>query len=238
MPSTGPELLLIDAGNSSVKVALYSGKILRVGEIPTKTLRGGISPLLELIRPLRFDKVVVSCVVKPVGESLRKVFRDATFVSPELKLPLRFEYDVERLGADRISAACGAVSRHGDSLFVVSLGTAVFVDLVLERVFRGGAIFPGFDLMFSSLHRWTSSLPLVSLKGAPPDFPGKNTQECIASGVFLAVVGGIREALKRCKGLKVILTGGYCELLKGYLEGVVDRDLVFEGMVEIYRLNA
>ena len=92
---------------------------------------------------------------------------------------------VTALAASRIAAGRPAV--------VVNVGTAVTCDLVDgSGTFRGGAIFPGPQLMARSLHEHTAQLPLVDASDLSHRHgPGTDTRPAIELGIRSAVGGGI-----------------------------------------------
>jgi len=233
-------VVLIDVGNSFVKVAYSTnGEISRISSFPTNSVRRDPFLIKEVVSSNDFKDVVVCSVVDSITEILKKELPEALFISSRLNLPLKFDYNLEQIGADRIANASAACIEHGDDVVVVSIGTAVCVDVVREKVFKGGAIFPGFHLMFSSLSEGTSAIPLVTLDEIPPGFPGRDSQECVRAGVFYSVLGGIRQVLGQVEGsCSVVLTGGDAEILKDSLDfAIYDSDLTFKGMIAIYKLN-
>jgi type III pantothenate kinase len=126
----------------------------------------------------------------------------------------------DHVGIDRLLDAVAAkfVLPPGQGAVLVDAGSAVTVDWLDEgHVFRGGAIFPGFRLMAEALHRHTALLPLVTVSHPVPDLPADATVPAMQAGIFLAVSGGIREAIQRYRERgrqpQVFLTGGDAPLL-------------------------
>jgi type III pantothenate kinase len=138
------------------------------------------------------------------------------------QLPLRVgvEYP-DRVGIDRLLNAVAAVDELtvGRGGVLIDAGSAVTVDwLDEEHVFRGGSIFPGLDLMAESLHRYTALLPRVSVEWPIPSLPAGATTPAMQVGIFMAVSGGIREAVRRYAerarvAPQVFFTGGQATLL-------------------------
>jgi type III pantothenate kinase len=133
------------------------------------------------------------------------------------QLPLRVDLEKpDHVGIDRLLDAVAArcVVPHGKGAVLIDAGSAVTVDwLDEEHVFRGGSIFPGFRLMAESLHHYTALLPLVAVQSPVPPLPAPNTTQAMQVGIFLAVSGGIREAVRRlAEGRpvppQVLFTGG------------------------------
>ncbi len=221
--------LLVDAGNSYVKVALFDGTIRRLAKFATEKLISDFSIFITIAKELTFSRLVVSSVVPAFTSRLAKEFPEALVVSPGIRLPVEIEYDSkETLGADRIAAACGGLDFY-DSFLVISAGTAVVVDLVVNRVFKGGVIFPGFNLMASSLFEGTAGISEFSPK-FELTFPAKSTFSAVQSGCSFAVVGGVKEVLSRFSEFPVLITGGLGREISKQVDGTYVEDLIFRGL--------
>jgi len=165
----------------------------------------------------------------------------------------------ERVGLDRLLNAVAAKDRvkRSISCLIVDVGSAVTVDWVDEKgSFKGGAIFPGCNLMTKALQDYTAALPLVELDwcNAPfdwfnPALPGNNTERAIRGGVFWAIAGGIKATLRqmalRCRNPwarkckpdvandpAVFLTGGDARLVEAVMDGhiIVWPEMTLEGI--------
>jgi type III pantothenate kinase len=117
------------------------------------------------------------------------------------QVPLQTEVDnPDWVGIDRLLNAV-AVTRLGPpgrGGVLIDAGSAVTVDWLDERhVYCGGSIFPGMDLMAEALHSYTALLPRVTLSLPVPHLPARATIPAMQVGIFLAVIGGIREAVRR-----------------------------------------
>jgi type III pantothenate kinase len=141
-------------------------------------------------------------------------------------LPIKIDVDEpDRVGIDRLLNAVGARDRQmaAESIVIIDAGSAVTVDWVdKDGVFRGGAIFPGLQMMAKALHDYTAALPLVEVNRSTPRhvLPGNSTELAIRGGVFWAVAGGIT-ALTRLYAARtepslrpvIYLTGGDAQVL-------------------------
>jgi type III pantothenate kinase len=143
------------------------------------------------------------------------------------QLPLTVALDSpDKVGMDRLLDAVAAryALPPGQGAVLVDAGSAVTVDWLDEaHVFRGGSIFPGFRLMAEALHRYTALLPLVHVTAPVPVLPGTSTTSSMQVGIFLAVWGGIREAVhlldaKSRTHPRIFLTGGDAPLLMQAVE--------------------
>lgn len=173
------------------------------------------------------------------ADSMRQRSQVVRLVTDYRELPIRVEVDApERVGIDRLLNAIGARGRVpvGTAVLVVSVGTAVTVDLVAATgAFRGGVIFPGFRLMARALRDYTAQLPLVESFEAPPP-PGRDTHSAIAAGIRAAVTGGIQHVIDdttHCDATAVVvLTGGDAGLIGPLKQPVVTAGpfLALEGL--------
>lgn len=124
----------------------------------------------------------------------------------------------EQLGADRWAALIGARGLLASACLVVCAGTATTVDLLAaDGEFRGGLIFPGFDLMRAALAGNTAQLPLA--EGEFKSLP-RNTLDAIVSGCLQAQVGGIERmfaGIASEPGAVCLLTGGGAARLSPHL---------------------
>jgi type III pantothenate kinase len=138
------------------------------------------------------------------------------------QLPLRMDVEYpDRVGIDRLlnAVAVARTQPPGRPHVLIDAGSAVTVDWLDERhVYCGGSIFPGLDLMADALHHRTALLPRVTISLPVPQLPARATIPAMQVGIFLAVSGGIREAVrlygKRASVLpRVCFTGGQAALL-------------------------
>jgi len=231
--------LIIDAGNTQVKWALYSGKMqFRKGAV--STLRE-LSEELSGIEASETKAAIISAVRKLPGDflsSLREKIPQIYLLDKNLPLPVKIDYDTpETLGKDRIAAAVGAAAIYpGLPVLVIDVGTAITFDLISEDAsFKGGNISPGLYMRFKALNSYTDDLPLV---GSSDNIPimGRTTSEAIQSGVQLGIAyeidAYINALVNKFNGLRVILTGGDAPLFVKNLKNTifVVPDLVIDGL--------
>jgi type III pantothenate kinase len=148
------------------------------------------------------------------------------------------------VGADRIVNALAAHAKYGGPCIVVDFGTATTYDAVSEKgEFLGGAIAPGLQVAGESLFRATARLPQVELL-APRSVIGKNTVECIQSGLVFgaaAELEGMVDRMEKELGpATVVATGGLAPIVVEHSQ-VVDHHepwLTLEGLRIVYERNA
>ena len=253
-------LLTIDAGNTNVTVGIFDDATL-IASWRLRTIRDQTSDewgikLRSLFRAGDFDPriitgVAVASVVPPLDQQLadvaRRYFRcEAVFVSVDLDLGLKVAIDNPReAGADRLANVAAAFQKYGGPCIVVDLGTAINFDIVsAEGDFLGGIICPGIGIAISGLFEKAARLPLVDFR-EPRQLIGRNTVDCIQSGLYYSTISAIDGILDRLlvelgSGTKIIGTGGQAKLMVSgskYLK-TIDEDLTLDGVRMIWERNA
>lgn len=229
MQSTEPKLLLVDAGNTRVKGALYSGrKIEPVFSVKTEEFEKRAE---ELLTKYNFSDLAVASVVPKVSGKIKDIFPGALFVSEVKKLPFKHSYR-EKPGEDRIANICGGLN-YSESFIVVSCGTATVIDVVVDREFIGGYILPGIQTMAECLSVKGALLPNVNLTELSEKV-GSSTVDCIVSGITVSTVGAVERVKNRFK-LPLLITGGFGELISKLTEGRFIRTLTFEGLLKLWK---
>lgn len=238
--------LTIDQGNSSAKVALFDGETL----ISARRY--------ETLSPADIEAIVATYSVRnaiyssvrfgdmALQESVKRVASKVVILDHNTPMPMVIDYATpSTLGHDRIAAAVGATYEAcGENCMIIDAGTAVTLDTVTaSRHFRGGNISPGLRMRFEALHHFTSRLPMVSTDGDTPMI-GYDTTTAIRSGVLLGLAGEINYYIGRLSELfdgnmKVIITGGDCNELSGYIKTplTIDENLLMKGLNRILLYN-
>lgn len=253
-------LLAIDVGNTSITVGIFSGEELvysfRVDTDRTKSPDDyGIILFGKMdekdISPSSFSGSILSCVVAEMEQGVAKLVEkyfghQPIIVGTDTRtgMPLRV-YSPDELGADRIANAVAAYHRLGTSVIVVDLGTATTFDCVSEKgEYLGGAMVPGIELSTVALYHGTSKLPKVDPE-KPEQVIGKDTVECIQSGLFYgyaSLIDGLCAKLREEMGssTEIIMTGGFAEAISEECACVnqVDKDLALHGLRLLYELNS
>jgi type III pantothenate kinase len=127
---------------------------------------------------------------------------------------------------------------------LIDSGTATTFDIVAaDGAFEGGAIAPGINLSLQALHEAAAKLPRIAIQ-KPERVIGKDTVECMQSGVFWGYIALIEGMVARIKAewgapLTVVGTGGVASLFEGSTTFIdrFDPDLTIRGLLEIWRRN-
>jgi type III pantothenate kinase len=217
--------VVVDVGNTRVKWGQVDrNAIARTVSLPEDPdawekglaswgLEAPLTWVLASVRPQRSERLQGWLIDR--GHRVLALTR-----ADQLPLEVGLEYP-DRVGIDRLLDAVAAkeLLPLGQGAVLIDAGSAVTIDwLDEEHVFRGGAIYPGIDLMAQALHNYTAFLPRVEVTSPLPDLPAGATVPAMQVGIFLAVSGGIREAVrifaeKAAAPPKVFFTGGQAPLL-------------------------
>lgn len=195
-------ILLIDIGNTRVKLGWLDPATGRRETDPLAVAHGGIVPrvgewLASL--PEAPSHAIGTSVGKPDSVAQVETVLRAHGCAVQWQraaadaLGLKNSYTQPgQLGADRWVAMLGLLTHlpaaHGPAM-LVSAGTATTIDTIgPDNAFAGGLILPGPALMLESLARNTANLPLAD--AAPVPYP-TDTHQAIATGVAAAQAGAV-----------------------------------------------
>ena len=237
-------LLCIDVGNTNITFAVYDKDNL----IKNARLETYDKMLDDFLREItaNIDYVMVASVVPVVSakikEKLTKLDINYSFVD-SVSLGLDIDLDDPReLGSDIVVGAYQAIKKYGYPSIVIDMGTAITMVVIdKNKCLLGGIIYPGFRSMYKVLFKDTALLKEVDIASVDHVI-GKNTTDCIRSGMIFGTVslldGMIEDMIKEASlgcDTKIILTGGFSSLIyKKVKMGIYDKDLLTDGLKNIY----
>ena len=236
--------LALDAGNTTVKAAVWDGAwsdvvrfpsddapvkvwTARLGKVAGEVGASGLCSVVPRQTPVLMDALTALTGTAP------------TVVSVGLPLPFRMGYATPHtLGTDRLAAAAAAHAlAGGGAVIALDAGTTLTTEVVsAEPAYLGGAILPGPDLLRRSLARGTGQLPKVPWPDAVRPV-GDSSVGAIQAGLGVLVVDGLTGLLHRTQaalggGALVIATGGWGGWLAERIPEVdrVEPTLVLDGV--------
>jgi type III pantothenate kinase len=248
-------LLLVDIGNTSIKIGLADdGEIFTAYTLPTDfagqtadrlglRLRG----ILEHACP---GEPVASCMASSVVPAMEPLLRGAcerflgarpVFAHKDIPVPLENHYERPReVGSDRLVAAYGARRLYPDAAAIIcaDYGTATTFDCIRDQAYLGGLICPGIMSSLHALSTKTALLPRIALE-AIKDRPiaGRDTTTSLNHGFlfgFAAMTEGLcaRLAADLPTPLTVVATGGFAQAVADVANriDVVHPDLILDGL--------
>lgn len=252
-------ILAVDIGNTNIVLGcIEGGEILFEARMATDLIKTSDQYCAELKNMLSLFGVevenitgsIVSSVVPPVLNSFRTAIRKLTganclVVGPGIKTGLNIRMDQPaEVGSDLIVAAVAAIAEYGAPLLLVDMGTATTITAVDENgSFVGGCICPGVKISMEALSGRTAQLPGISLD-APQKAIGKNTRDCMRSGIMLgtaAMLDGLLDRMEEELGtpVTVVATGGISKFVLPLCRRkmIYDKSLMLKGLDLLYRRN-
>ena len=253
-------VLAIDIGNSNIVVGCFDNGQVRLLERLSTNRSATALEYAVLIRAVLefnslsakdFDGGIVCSVVPAITHRLRDaveklIGKTPLVVGPGLKTGLSIRLDnPAQLGSDRVADAVGAIAHYPCPLIIIDMGTATTISVVDEnRQFIGGMIMPGLRISTEALTSRTSMLPQIALE-SPKKAIGRNTVDCMRSGIILGCASTLEGAIARIEAelgsqCTVVSTGGNARLVVPHCRRSIEWDdtLLLKGRVELYRKNA
>ncbi|PQJ77485.1 type III pantothenate kinase [Polaribacter glomeratus] len=237
--------LIIDAGNTRVKVAVFERS--RLVEVVIIDKKRFLSEIKKIVKKHEIFTTILSSVSFISEKKLEKLKNTLNLVilSSSTNVPFTNLYETPKtLGVDRIALVSAAVKKFPNkNILIIDAGTCITFDFVNDKsAYFGGAISPGVEMRYKALHTFTSKLPIVE-KNYPKNFIGNNTIESINSGVVNGVVQEIEGVINQYKNkfsdLTVVLTGGDTNFLAKQLKSSIfaHQNFLLEGLNEILIFN-
>jgi type III pantothenate kinase len=198
-------VIAVDLGNTRIKcglVHLPTGICTFDDHFPAKNLYFSLCEYLQKIAAASGAKnripVIIAGNTPETFNRLSKLATELGFSCRRFQyrpiLPFLLDYE-NAPGADRLAHALyTTVLFPGHDHVIISAGTAVTVDLIVNNTFAGGTIIPGITSQLNCLPLAAPVLPKVSPDGTVP-LPGKSTETCIRSGILNSIAGGIEKII-------------------------------------------
>lgn len=252
-------ILAADIGNSNIVIGCFEdGRVIFTERLSTNRNSTAleytvlIKTILELggLAGSGFEGGIVCSVVPAVTTQIRDAMerligKRPVVVGPGLKTGLKIRLDnAATLGSDRVADAVAAVHHYPCPLITIDMGTATTISVVdKDQNFIGGMIMPGLMISRDALSAKTSQLPQISLE-APKKAIGRNTVECMRSGLILgtaSIIDGAVAHIEKELGMPctVVCTGGLSKLVTPHCkrEVIQDSDLLLKGLMILYEKN-
>lgn len=254
-------LLVIDAGNTNVKLGIFDGDTLVYSwRMSVKVMRtademGITMQNLFSTRGITFndiDGIIMSSVSPSINYTIEHACQYYMNIKPMMvgvgvKTGLNIKYsNPHEVGADRIVNSVAGFKLYGGPCIIVDFGTATTFNMVSAKgEFLGGAIAPGIKTSLDSLVNNASKLMRIELI-KPSNVIGKTTAQNMQSGTIYGFTGLVKYIVEKMKqesgydNVKVIATGGLSELITEVDEDIidiVDRYLTLKGLKIIYNMN-
>ena len=236
--------LCLDFGNTRLKAAIFNDDVVIEEMVLPDDNNDTIETLLNRYQP---QKSILSSVIDH-NAALENILASRTiFHKLSHHTKLNFTAPVgkpETIGADRLALAAAAVHFYpGKNNLVIGLGSCITYNFINQyHQFLGGAISPGMEMRFKSMHDFTAKLPLVEKDW---NFPviGYDTKTNLQSGVIAGITfeidGCIDFYQNKYDNFNVVLTGGDAGYFARHLKNKIFADLkfLFKGLYAISEVN-
>ncbi|MBE6963051.1 MAG: type III pantothenate kinase [Ruminococcaceae bacterium] len=254
-------LLAIDVGNSTTSVGLFDRDktlcFLASLDTDSRKTADQISvDLMNLFTLYRYDYTCVTgailcSVVPPLNFMMEKALtrllgKPPMVVGPGVKTGLNIRLTNQtQVGADIVADAVAALEKFEAPIVTIDMGTATTIGIISEgRNYEGGMLLPGVNVSLEALSRRAAQLPDISLQH-PKALIGKNTEDCMRSGIVYGTAGMLDGIIDRLRGefpgkkLTVVATGGNAPVIVRYCrnEIIYDKYLLMDGLWTIYQKN-
>jgi type III pantothenate kinase len=260
-------LLCVDVGNTQIALGLYADEPGAPDEVDPPLVRDWrmrtdprmtadeLDIAFDALLGRYAEQVTGVAALSTVPTLLRELRllidrRDvpAVVVGPGVRTGVPLLVDNPReVGADRVMNTLAAHRLFDTACVVVDFGTSTNIDVVSAKgEFLGGALAPGIEISLEALATRAAALRTVELV-RPRSVIGKNTVECLQSGVLYGFAGQVDGLVRRiveelgpnAGPVTVLGTGGLAPLMAGESETITEfvPDLTLLGLRLTYLRN-
>ncbi|WP_375239795.1 type III pantothenate kinase [Aurantibacter sp.] len=239
--------LIIDAGNSYVKIAVFqNNNLIFVDSVSYKSFFIDLTNVLKNHPNIKYG--ILSSVGAFSSNDIYEIDKRICLIEvrDKIKLPFSNLYKtINTLGKDRLALISASMINYTkENVLVIDAGTCITFDFKnKDDEYLGGAISPGINMRYNSLNYYTSSLPLLKKEVINGNYLGNSTEACMHSGVVNGVVqeidGVVAQYKSKYKDLTVILTGGDANFLSLQLKSSIfaNSNFLLEGLNYLLNYN-
>lgn len=237
--------LVVDIGNTRIKAAVFKSD--QMIESISFDENNAEKNLLNAINSYQIRACILSSVKKD-NHRIVTLLRDIPFflqLDSSTEIPFVNLYSTpSTLGKDRIALVAAASHQYPNkNTLIIDAGTCITYDFLnAQNEYLGGAISPGINIRYRSLHDYTSKLPQLSISEEYL-LVGTSTNESIHSGIINGIIqeiqGVINQYQEKYPYLTVILTGGDTKFLSKQLKNSIfaHQNFLLLGLNQILTFN-
>ena len=252
-------ILTVDIGNASVSMGIFKdNELLFTANMSSSRNNTREQYAIEIIEILSlygikrddFEGAAICSVVPEMSNTVREAVRmavgcDALMLGPGVKTGLNIRIDEpNQLGEDFVAEAVAACKRAKSPCLIIDLKTATKISIIdNNNTFIGAIICPGVEISVKALSDKTSQLPRIGIS-APEKVIGRNTTDCMASGIIYgtaSMIDGLCMRVEKELGEEctVLATGAFAENIVPHCKRniTICPNLIFEGLKLIYDKN-
>lgn len=190
---------------------------------------------------------VVPTLTKPISAAAAMCTgKQPMILGPGVKTGLSIRIDdPASLGAELAAASVAAISKYGAPCIIIQMQTAIVLSVIDSGGhYIGGSISPGITMGQAGLEKGAAKLTSIDVT-APKKVIGKNTTDCMQSGIIFGSASLIDGMLERMlaelgNGANIVATGDWANTIVPYCSRkdiVIDTELVMHGLSLIWKKN-
>ena len=248
-------MIVIDVGNTNIVVGIISKKkIKKTIRLKTKEkkLIIELDKYFSLHNLHKYNLDFKICIISSVSTvPEKKIINFFKFIDFKLlninatNVPknIKFNYNYNQLGADRIANTFAAIKNYGKNSLVVDFGTATTFDIIINNVYQGGLICPGINISHDALVFNASKLGKISISKISK-VVGNSTKSSMQSGFYWGYVSLINGVIKKIIDEKkfkpnIIVTGGLAKTFEAEIKYTTyyEPNLTLEGLYLIGKIK-
>ena len=248
-------MIVIDIGNTNIVIGIISKQKIR------KTIRLNTKEkklIVELCKyfslqnlskyNLDFRICIISSVSTIPEKKITNFFKTLNFKllnidATNVPKTIRFNYNYNQLGADRIANTFAAIKKYGKNSLVVDFGTATTFDVIINNTYQGGLISSGINISHDALVFNASKLNKISINKIIR-VVGNSTKSSMQSGFYWGYVSLINGVIKKIIAEKkfkpkIIITGGLAKTFEAEIKYTTyyEPNLTLEGLYLIGKIK-
>lgn len=251
-------LLLIDAGNTNIKIATHADNNMQVlaacpGDISAEEFSRHLRDLkLAKINQISFTSTLGTHRNQELIPVLQRCWTEASLhiihTHADVTLLKHCYAKVQNLGTDRWLAMLGVITQHKTPALIIDAGTVLTLDAVNSKQHLGGWMIPGEEKMLASLN---AASGIAQGSQSPTDVTNNNstttniifghdTAAGVHNGIKAALLGSIEHAIALASQhfgttFTVYITGGNADKFVNMLSMPVTHvpNLVFDGLLYV-----
>lgn len=244
--------LIGDIGNTDIKICIVNKNnniIKRINFLNNNLSLYKINKNLNKLKIYlpKIEKILFCSVVPKSFRLIKRSLNNKTKIkcyetkNLDLSSIINIKVNYNQVGSDRLTNAVSLINNN-KNFIIIDLGTATTFDVLIKNSYIGGIIAPGIKISLNTLSDKASLIPKINLKNTKKVI-GIDTVSAVRSGFFWGYVGLIDNTIKLIKKekrmpFKVVITGGFSELIKNPLKTkvTVDKDITLKGLIKILKL--
>lgn len=243
--------LYIDIGNTSTSLYFDQNQKIRKVNICTLKDENILHEFSRQLYNISLNKCLICCVVPEVLKIITNFLesKNINFKIIEKDDYLQFlnyePYIVEQIGADRVIVDSASVFYYSNNVITIDVGTAITVDVIVDKNYVDGYIYPGIETSKTALINAASKLEDFNYQTLEKSNVLTTTQQ-INDGIIIGTLSAIKGIISYAKSkyeieFKVIITGGLFNMIVELIslekakkilthDFIYDRQLIIKGL--------